>query len=176
MKNFRPGQRVYAAHPDEIEELIVVERGSGNFNLKRRIADPYVVRATDGKSSEWVAPSNILYTDTLAAGIRAAEMFEEENEEKRKKEDFAANPRPRFRNGMNDLGDGVKVWVSGDVPTSVTSSGDLRGRALAKKISDWFGTPFYLSNARWENGNYRADVNIDPLMRSNPQPWAKVFG
>ena len=171
MKNFRPGQRVYAAHPDEIEELIVVERGSGNFNLKRRIADPYVVRATDGKSGEWVAPSDILYTDTLAAGIRSAEMLAEIEGE-----DFAANPSPRFRNGMNDLGDGVKVWVSGDVPTSVTSSGDLRGRALAKKISDWFGTPFYLSNARWENGNYRADVSLDPLMRSNPHAWTKVFG
>jgi len=88
----------------------------------------------------------------------------------------AANPRPRFRNGLNDLGGGVKVWVSGDVPTSVTSSGDLRGRALAKKISDWLGVSVYLSNARWENGNYRADVSIDPLMRSNPQPWARVFG
>jgi hypothetical protein len=168
MKNFRPGQRVYAAHPDEIEELIVVERGSGNFNLKRRITDPYVVRATDGKSSEWVAPSNILYTDTLAAGIRAAEMFEEENEEKRKKEDFAANPRK----------DNVKLRKGTRVRTQYRGV-DVRGSIhLVKKdgyavvILDEADADATLVDAV-EVPVSR--VTVESQSHDNPA-WSKVFG
>jgi len=79
----RPGDTVYWAHPDEVEPVVLVERGTGGFNLKsayrRSLRDPWVVRTRRGE--EGVADASTLYADPAAAAIRSAELAAELEEE-----------------------------------------------------------------------------------------------
>lgn len=67
----RPGQEVFVAFPDEVQRAVVVERGLGDYNVKQRVADPYVVRT---ETDEWVASRNMLHTDPLAAAAHSERL------------------------------------------------------------------------------------------------------
>lgn len=214
-KSFRPGQTVYAAHPDEVEKLVVVERGSGDFNLKRRVADPYVLRWEDG--SEFVYPASMLFADPLAAAIRSAELTAALDEEfaAEERRGRAANPtvpvvetyrmvtpsgRPIRQATRVRFPDGRVVSFMDKVPKgeAIKQAEELlrRGYSERPRITDVeVGDKFDRRGERltvtrvdkktgevWFNDEqvfHIRDFDFNSLKRiprSNPQPWARVFG
>lgn len=172
---FRPGQTVYAAHPDEVEELTIVERGSGDFNLKRKVRDPYVVRGRDG--SEWVYPGDILHADRLAAAAHSAQMMAELDEEGRRD-----NPRER-----------LKVCIHGARSTRCVRPRSPRHRAtLVRETATregWaYATARHASGKRVVTdsiggppvGSEHLDLDVYEDERggnpNNSSPWTRVFG
>lgn len=75
LRSLRPGQEVLVAFPDSVERAVVVTRGTGDYNLKVRVRDPYVVRTTDG--DEWVSSRNYLHTNALAAAAHSERLHRE---------------------------------------------------------------------------------------------------
>jgi len=72
----RAGDRFYVAFPDEVELVEFVTEGTGNHNVKSgHFHDPVVVRVPEG--GEYVVNRAGLYTSSLAAAIRSAELAKE---------------------------------------------------------------------------------------------------
>jgi len=67
--------RYFVAHPDEVQEVTIVFRGLGDYNVKRKYRRPVRVRSRDG--DEFFVEESELYTDPAAAAIRSAELAEE---------------------------------------------------------------------------------------------------
>lgn len=64
--------RYFVAHPDEVQEVAIVFRGLGDYNVKRKFHRPVRVRSRDG--DEFFVEESELYTDPAAAAIRSAEL------------------------------------------------------------------------------------------------------
>lgn len=77
----RVGGRYYVPYPDEVEQVQVVEKGDGGYNLKPgfRPRDPVVVMSIAGTDvgREYVVSARKLYSDPLAAAIVSDEMSRE---------------------------------------------------------------------------------------------------
>lgn len=67
--------RYFVAHPDEVQEVAVVFRGLGDYNVKRKFRRPVRVRSRDG--DEFFVEESELYTDPAAAALRSAELAKE---------------------------------------------------------------------------------------------------
>ena len=69
--------------------------------------------------------------------------------------------RWRGYNGYNTISPGIKVWVSGDQPTSVRISGPATQHAdVERKVQSWWGAQGL--HFRWLS-HERADIDLDPL-------------
>lgn len=72
----RRGAHVFVAYPDSVETARVIERGTGDFNVRDylRRADPYVVRTREGT---FVAPRRSLFRDEFAAAAESERLARE---------------------------------------------------------------------------------------------------
>lgn len=73
----RPNQRVWIAYPDSIEQAIVLERGTGDYNIRGK-NDPYLVATQEG---QFVMPRSFIHEDKMAASIHSAQLYREHVED-----------------------------------------------------------------------------------------------
>lgn len=73
----RPGQNVWIAYPDSIEQAIVLERGTGDYNV-RKMNDPYIV-TTQG--DQLILPRSFIHENKLAAAIHSEQLYREHVED-----------------------------------------------------------------------------------------------
>lgn len=69
----RPNQHVWIAYPDSIERAIVLERGTGDYNIRGR-NDPYLVATQEG---QFVSSRAFLHEDKLAAAVHSEQLYRE---------------------------------------------------------------------------------------------------
>lgn len=65
-------QTMWIAYPDEIEEVTIVEKGTGDRVLKNKLSNPYVIETNSG--DRFVMSLNDLYDNPRDAAIEAAKL------------------------------------------------------------------------------------------------------
>ena len=74
------GHTYYVALIEDVLTVKVLEKGDGGYNLKRRFANPYLVKILKGKydvGSDLVVAARDLHSDFFAAAMKSAALYEQ---------------------------------------------------------------------------------------------------